>query len=875
VPAVNRSDSWAWSITLLITCLLGVGLGLSLGYALFRDGATAPEFASAPDASTTVRPSSSAAAPSEQAAPQNQATQSVDAAVANLDKTDSAADAATGVEQPSEAPIEASDTFGPGDDDIWAARHLFIAVNGQWLAEGTKAFLRELKPGGVVLRAANLQSQSQTLELVKEIKHTAGSSGGLGDLPLIAVQEEGGPYNRLGLADSPSAQELGRTGDDGRARSLGLSYAQACLVRGIGVTLSPVLDVYESGTVDPGLEARSFGTDQTVVANVGLAMVDGLRQGGVIAVVKHFPGYGASTYGSDGMLVVLNKDISGLARVMYPFKEAVLRNVQGIVVGYVAVPALDKEDPRRPAALSPILVTELLRNRWGFDGVILAADVVLNEFTHARPIERTAVEALAAGCDAVVLLDANPQRISLVRDAIEKAVDTGELTREALDRSKERLSRWQALLRMAPPANPAAQAKLEPRKTPDARREDFRAAPVKRGTNPIAPAAEPSELPAEKERITVAQVEEMEIIPPEPAESQPARVYVPEEDPKAGAEDESVSPLEPEVNQPETRIQADTEPAVQIEPETPPESGAEDALIMEEVVVAKAPAVAQENPIPAETSEEPVVEDASPSVGAVESAEPEPEPRSDDTKTVEAVASDDAPSLEEAAPAESVSTPPVEEQEPKTIVVARASTGPVQDTSQRRGSIEHTVRENELLSEVASLYGVSASDLVRWNDLQQAKLEAGSTLTIYLEPMWPIGEELDLKIPGEDQKDASTPDLSNLIDKIVHTVVPGDTLLELAIRYKVSMDDLTLWNGLEDGSIQEGQKLTIFVGSGRESADSAAELRTVEYEVQPGDTLLNIALKFTTTRDLLLQINKIEDPNHIFVGQKLRVPAGG
>ncbi|MDK1020907.1 MAG: glycoside hydrolase family 3 N-terminal domain-containing protein, partial [Candidatus Hydrogenedentes bacterium] len=845
MPAVNRSDSWAWSITLLITCLLGVGLGLSLGYALFRHGAAAPEFASAPDASTTVRPSSSAAAPSERVAPQNQDTQSVGAAVANSDETDSVAEAATGVEQPSEAPAEASDTLQrPGDDDIWAARHLFIAVNGQWLAEGTKAFLRELKPGGVVLRAANLQSQSQTLDLVKEIKDAAGSGGGLGDLPLIAVQEEGGPYNRLGLVDSPSAQELGRSGDDERARSLGQSYAQACLVRGIGVTLSPVLDVYESGTVDPGLEARSFGTDQTVVANIGLAMVDGLRQGGVIPVVKHFPGYGASTYGSDGMLVVLNKDISGLARVMYPFKEAVLRNVQGIVVGYVAVPALDKEDPRRPAALSPILVTELLRNRWGFEGVILAADVALNEFTHARPIERTAVEALAAGCDAVVLLDANPQRIRLVRDAIEKAVYTGELRREALDRSKERLSRWQEFLRMTPSANPAAQAKLEPRKTPDAREEEagtsglvFSAAPVERAANPIAPAAESSEPPSEKERITVAQVQDVDMIPPEPAESQPEQVSTPEEDPNADAEDESLAPLEPEVDQPETRVEADTEPAVQTEGETPPESGAAD----DETTLTgeKTPSEAVPD-LPDDTSGASIEEEAPETTVASEDIEPgpEPEPSHDNTRTVEAIAGEDVPSLEEAAPAESVSTPPVEEHEPKTIMVAKASTGPVQDTSQHGGSIEHTVRENELLSEIASLYGVSASDLVRWNDLRQAKLQAGSTLTIHLESEEPIGEELDFKVPSENQKGASLPDLSNLTYKMVHTVAPGDTLLELAERYKVSVDDLTLWNGLDDGAIQEGQKLTIFLGSEQEPADSAAEVKTVEYEVQPGDTLL-------------------------------------
>ena len=81
-------------------------------------------------------------------------------------------------------------------------------------------------------------------------------------------------------------------------------------------------------------------------------------------------------------------------------------------------------------------------------------------------------------------------------------------------------------------------------------------------------------------------------------------------------------------------------------------------------------------------------------------------------------------------------------------------------------------------------------------------------------------------------------------------------------------------DGHGEGPKQAGTKLTIFLGSKQGHAGSAAEVKTVEYEVQPGDTLLKIALRFSTTRDLLLQINEIKDPNHIFVGQKLRVPAG-
>ena len=801
-------------------------------------------------------------------------------------------------------PVQTEEASKPDDDGVWAARHLFIAVNGQWLAEGSKKFLQELKPGGVVLRDANLQSEAQTSELVKEIKRAVGFGGGLGDLPLIAVQEESGPYSRLGLVDAPSAQELGQSGDDALARKLGLSYAEACTIRGIGVTFSPVLDVYESGTVDPGLETRSFGSDQTVVANIGLAMVDGLREGGVIPVVKHFPGYGASTYASDGMLVVLNKDFNGLARVMYPFNEAVRRKVQGIVVGYVAVPALDKEDPRRPAALSPILVTDLLRNRWGFDGVILADDVARNEFTHGRPIERTAVEALAAGCDAVILLDANPQRITLVRDAIVEAVRTGELTREALDMSVERLSRWQDSLNISHAGKPAAHAMLRSPASSSASQEEKIPAPPLIQAPVQSENATASVDPVEEERSVVAKASpEIEFVTPEPEESAPVETVVPKAQGNATTKEEarresnaSDTPTALEVADTPVEVRSiegkESESPSQDEGDVEPESDS----ATDEVVLAKA-SVAEEEPVAATIAEEPAndapstpgiptedieaesevavdeveapetssdeeaVEGAADIVVSSENLEALPERRAEDAGDVQDNMNDESQSDSQARDDAADSTPSAEPSKPEVSVVAKAPAVSRRSAPGERDGVEHTVGEDELLSHIARIYGVSAGDIVRWNDLRQAKLESGTKLMIYFGPE-PSPEE-----------DASGSDLTKLSFKLVHTVDAKDTVLVVAKRYAVSEDDLKLWNGLESDELQAGQKLTIFMGP-KKPSDDLPELKTGEYEVQPGDTLNKIAREFFTTRELLLQLNKLRDPNHIIVGQKLKVPLG-
>lgn len=723
---MSRTNAWTWSITLVVTCFFGIGIGLSLGYALFasQDGPQSERAASLPESPDEAEPEREAEAPQQHEMP------------------------ASGPETPEITPEIQPEraqepTAPPKEDRIWAARHLFVAVNGQWLADGTKTFLRELRPGGVILRDSNLQSASQTLALVEDIKRAAGLGENLQDLPLIGVQHEGGSFNHLGLDQAPSAHELGQANDQARARSLGEDYARAGVARGIGVAFSPVLDVYEPGTVDPGLESRTFGSNQTIVASLGLAMAQGLREGGAISVVKHFPGYGAATYGPDGVLVVLNKDFSGLAKVMYPFNEAVRTGIQGIVVGFVAVPALDKDDPRRPAALSPILVKQLLRTRWGFNGVIVADDIAANAAALSRPIEQIAVESLAAGCDALILLDANPQRIWKVVEAIEQAVEAGTLSLEELNRSKDRLDSWRVLLERTSRDNRAVQAKVQAPIQPGAIPQGNASETNRAGEEP-GPPREPIEF--------VADTREQRADPhPEPEETQPAPLEI--------AAVNQLPEVELETGDTEQET-AEADPRPTGEPDVPPvaETTA-DGLTGEEDTAAS-------EEIAAETD--------------VSSAE-------------------DAPVIE----------------------------------------VEDTV--------VAS---------VRIEDLPEVESESS-----------PVEEEAPVEATPEA-------DLSEVTSKVVHTVVEGQMLADVASAYGVTLLDIVRWNGLESDQLEAGQELTIFIDSD-ESSEPELDVETVEYEeytVKSGDTVSKIARQFRTTPEAVMKLNALDNPNRIYVGQKLRLP---
>lgn len=334
--------------------------------------------------------------------------------------------------------------------EIWPARHLFVSIPGTSLDAATRAYLRELKPGGVLLQADNLRDADQTKKLVEEIKAAVQLGEGISDLPLIAVEQEGGPLNRLGLDDAPSARELGQHLDVQRAYEVGLSYAEACIERGIGVVFAPVLDVYEPGG-HTRLEPRSFGTDNRVVAAIGLSFADGLVAGGVIAVAKHFPGHGGTQEDSHDTLAILTKNKAGLGQVMYPFSEAVRVGVPGLIAGHIAVPSFDTEAPTRPASLSPVWLREVLRERWGYGGVILADDLAMKAITESMPVPEAAVAALAAGNDALIILERDPALIQSVCEAIAAAVESGALDREQITASMRRLDKWQARLRTPEP----------------------------------------------------------------------------------------------------------------------------------------------------------------------------------------------------------------------------------------------------------------------------------------------------------------------------------------------------------------------------------------------------------------------------------------
>ena len=419
MPRGNGRQSYS-----VISGLLAVGIavGLVIGYTLWGLRAPRPEVSGpqeAVDTSTAEPPEGSAEEPPPPA--------------------------------PIEHDAEAEQLARLQDEiDIWPARHLFISIKGKQLDPETKVFLKRLKPGGIVLLADNIQNEKQTAGLAAEIKQAVGLGTGIADLPLIAVDQEGGPVNRLNLDDAPSARTVGEKGDVQAALTMGERTAEACKARGIGIVLGPVLDVFEPGS-SAGMQERCYGTDGRVVAAMGLAFADGLMRTGVLPVVKHFPGHGATREDSHTELAVLAQDKEVISKAIRPFNEAVIVGIPAMMVGHIAVPMFDRDQPKRPASLSPILVTSLLRDRFDYQGVVITDDLAMGAIAQSYSPEPAAVEALMAGNDAILFLDRDPTRIRSVCTAIERAVESGRIDRAQLLDSMSRLDQLQAWLRKPQP----------------------------------------------------------------------------------------------------------------------------------------------------------------------------------------------------------------------------------------------------------------------------------------------------------------------------------------------------------------------------------------------------------------------------------------
>lgn len=317
-------------------------------------------------------------------------------------------------------------------------RLFFVGIPERRLDATTRQVLEELQPGGVILFRRNVDTPAQILALTDEL-HALPSR------PLVAIDHEGGRVMRLGepFTQLPPAAAIGRTRNPDLAYRVGRAMAEELASVGIDVNFAPVLDVH-SNPANPIIGDRAFGADPALVSEMGVALLRGLRDGGVIPCGKHFPGHGDTETDSHLELPVVRRLRDELQRTeLPPFRAAIAAGVPMLMTAHVLYPALDAD---HPATVSRQILTHLLRTELGFDGVVASDDLEMRAIADHHTIGAAVIATLEAGAD-VLLVCADVEKARQACGAIESAAATGRLDPALVNTASGRVERLRERLR--------------------------------------------------------------------------------------------------------------------------------------------------------------------------------------------------------------------------------------------------------------------------------------------------------------------------------------------------------------------------------------------------------------------------------------------
>ncbi len=280
------------------------------------------------------------------------------------------------------------------------------------------AMVRDLHLGGVIAFDSNVVSAAQVKGVNAALSRRAGRKWPL----FLGVDQEGGVVERLRGAATrfPTFMSAGAANDAALTRT---AYAASgAELRGLGFTVdfAPDADV-TSGPGDPTIGSRSPSSRPRAVSEHVIAAAEGFTSSGVLPVIKHFPGHGSVPVDSHLTLPVQAKTRAALDESdLVPFRAAVEAGLPAVMVGHLDVRAVD---PRVPSSLSRKVVTDLLRTELGFTGLVVTDSLAMAAVTRGRDAGRTAVQALRAGSDVLLM----PPSPAAARAAVVRAVRSGEL----------------------------------------------------------------------------------------------------------------------------------------------------------------------------------------------------------------------------------------------------------------------------------------------------------------------------------------------------------------------------------------------------------------------------------------------------------------
>ena len=338
---------------------------------------------------------------------------------------------------------------------------LYVGLPGTEYDAEARELLEYVRPGGVIIFGRNVASAPQLRGLLDAVRASSEVP------PLLGVDQEGGLVDRLRriCTPMPAARSIRQHGDLAAARLLGSITGEVLRLLGFNMNFAPVLSIMteDRDLLSNGLYSRSFGRSPGEVLGYTMVYLRGLQGTGCLGCAKHFPGIGAGEVDShDEMPIIQLSHEDLIAQDLAPYIELFQREdnmVRAVMVSHGGFPKVDLQRGTAggrliPASINPQIVTKLLREELGYDGLVVTDDLEMGAIARHYEIEETVRLAIEAGED-MLLICARPELIRRGYDSLLQAARDRVLTEDRIDASLRRIAAFKALAQPALPFDAA------------------------------------------------------------------------------------------------------------------------------------------------------------------------------------------------------------------------------------------------------------------------------------------------------------------------------------------------------------------------------------------------------------------------------------
>ena len=300
--------------------------------------------------------------------------------------------------------------------------------------ETTRQALTQYPVGGLIYFSKNIYDEEQLTTMIR-------NSQSYSEIPLfIGVDEEGGSlvarianHPNFDVEKFPDMAEIGATGDPSRAYEVGSTIASYLKDYGFNLDFAPDADVLTNPN-NTAIGVRSFGSDPDMTAQMVEQAVKGFQDHQVSAVIKHFPGHGGTTTTRDLVSAIVDRSLEELRSAEFlPFEAGIQAGVDMVMVGHLQVPQVISDDT--PASLSSEMITDVLRNELGYDGIVITDSLSMGAITTYYTSADAAVKCTQAGGDMLLM----PYSFTEAYQGVLDAVNSGEISEERINESVTRI----------------------------------------------------------------------------------------------------------------------------------------------------------------------------------------------------------------------------------------------------------------------------------------------------------------------------------------------------------------------------------------------------------------------------------------------------